>query len=106
MSPEDRAAWDRFNRQAKEHRLVTLPCVDCTPEFAAEMEAAYRCNGFPGAATPPRPPFQPNRRVVSYPAAERLERRRASWRAYRARLRAKRGMTTPPAAEPTGRSAP
>jgi len=51
------------------------------------MMAVYRCNGFPGMRYPPRVTSTPNRRVHRYEPEERQERRRASWRAYRRRVR-------------------
>lgn len=87
MTHEDRARWDRLNWQARTNRAA-LPCGDCTPEFAAEMRAEFRCNGFPGMTGLPRPEPTPGRRH-SCPPEVRRERRRASWRAYRERVRVK-----------------
>ena len=89
MDPEDRERWDRLNWQSRSSRAA-LPCGDCTPEFASQMMAVYRCNGFPGMRYPPRVTSTPNRRVHRYEPEERQERRRASWRAYRARIRARK----------------
>ena len=99
MDPEDRDRWDLLDRRAKFDNRARLPCVDCTPEFASQMMAQYRCNGFPGMRYPPRAAI-PVRRLRRYGPQERQERRRASWRAYRARVRA-RAMTGASAEERT-----
>lgn len=46
MSAEERTDWDRFAVGSPEYGLS--PCWDCSPEFAAQMTALYRCNGVPG----------------------------------------------------------
>jgi len=92
MSPAERTIWDRTIQFYRgDIRPIRLPCVDCTPAFSARMGKVYRCNGYPGMAAPPPIPTKgtAHRRGPEY-AEARLERRRASWRAYGARRRAKR----------------
>jgi hypothetical protein len=93
MTADERSRWDYLDWQARKgNGRPSIPCVDCTPEFANKMLAKYRCNGYPGMTSAPRPPFEP-RRGHPQPLAIRQERRRASWRAYRARCRAKAKAT-------------
>jgi hypothetical protein len=110
LSPEDRKRWDELNRQTKA-LSATLPCADCPREYAAEMFAKYRCNGFPGMTTIPKsgrqgPDMTVLRARVAYleegavALAARMasleeaitvapaDHRRAQWREYKARVRA------------------
>ena len=93
MSAAERTEWAAMlKRIRRDVRPVRLPCVDCLPEFAAEMAALYRCNGYPGMASVPKT-SSVGVRGHPQPLAIRAERRRASWRAYRARARAKARAT-------------
>jgi hypothetical protein len=78
--------WSAYNRRTA--KPARFPCVDCTPEFAAEMWTVGRCDGSPGMTTRPRPPFVGRRGRVVLDPTIRVERRRASWRAYGVRRRA------------------
>ena len=99
MTLEDRSEWERLDRVFDAHRgpdevpgSLRLPCVDCTSEFAEEMLAVNLCVGKPGMSESPRRPSIVHRgdRGVNKVSEEiRHARRIASWRAYRARTRAK-----------------
>jgi hypothetical protein len=47
MTPEERDGWYMWDKRVA-NSSGGVPCSDCTPEFAAEMRSAYRCNGVPG----------------------------------------------------------
>lgn len=83
MDDVEWGGWDMYNRRTG--WPARLPCVDCTPAFA-EMQGDL-CTGTPGMGRLPRPEMVLTRSTRSQPPAIRLERRRASWRAYRARAR-------------------
>ena len=55
---------------------VKSPCVDCLPDFAAEMRGEGLCDGTPRS-----------RRLQA--GETWTERRREQWRAYKARQRAR-----------------
>jgi hypothetical protein len=89
MSAEERTEWDAMVQALRRDiRPIKLPCVDCTAKFAAEMRAEFRCNGYPGMTSPPRPSSR-GRKVLD--PVERQERRRESWRKYRRKIRARDG---------------
>jgi len=80
MDAAEWAAWSETNDGRTPGLRVVLgaasPCHDCTLAFALEMRADGRCDGTPLATRP---------HVLT--DDERVNRRRAQWRAYRARER-------------------
>ena len=86
MSDEEWGAWDMYNRRTGSP--AQLPCVDCTPEFAER--AGNCCTGVPGMTHFPQPVVVLTRSTRAQPPEIRQARRRASWRAYRARIRARK----------------
>lgn len=88
MSADEQTDWDGFNRQVA--RPSRSPCVDCFLAFATEMRAEGRCNGVPGRARPRPPDVSVGvRGRTALDPEERHQRRLASWRKYRAKVRAR-----------------
>ena len=76
--------WRRASDAALIHRIVS-PCVECLPDFAAEMRVIGRCDGTPGD---PFVPVELAGRGVRYPTAEaRVLALRQTWRECARRYR-------------------
>jgi len=88
MTAGEWRVWALYDRRTARPGL--LPCADCLSGFAAEMRAVGLCTGSPGMTRFPYPVVVLTRSTRAQPLAIRQERRRASWRAYRARVRARK----------------
>ena len=93
MTPAEIDAWWRANRTIRnQERTAVSPCQDCSRIFADTMRMVGRCDGrYPGEITAPEDEDRRSR-AWAYPSEEeRLEARRASWRASQARRRTLQG---------------
>lgn len=85
MTPDEWALWQDANGLLKPHQRARRPCSDCPASFAVANRAAGTCDGHPyGMPTSQPKPLPVPRPVLSWEA--KVERRRAQWRAYRARV--------------------
>jgi hypothetical protein len=85
MSDDEWAAWQV---PIGGRPVPGWPCMDCPVAYYREMDAAGRCDGYPGATKrnmiqQPIPGGGPR----FLPTYQMRERRRAQWRAYQARKR-------------------
>jgi hypothetical protein len=78
--------WERWQEPIIDKDRITSPCAFCPSEWHVQMTAEGRCDSQP---------IHINGRPRLESSAQ-LERRRAQWRAYRARKRA--GNCASPAA--------
>ena len=86
MTPDEWALWQDANGLLKPHQRARRPCSDCPASFAVENRAAGTCDGHPyGMPTEPLAPLSWHE-ARALPELARVERYRARWRAYRARV--------------------
>lgn len=74
----DEGEWARWQEPIIDKDRIGSPCAFCPWEWHVEMRAVGRCDGQPLAQNG-RPRLE---------SSARMDRRRAQWRAYRARKRA------------------
>ena len=81
MDPAEAAEWAHWNATLPASQRAADPCEDCTVRFAVEMRLAGRCDSWPSTPVGGRP--------WNRTPDERQSARRAQWRAYKARQRAR-----------------
>lgn len=77
--------WDEWNAPLLGRKPTGYPCQDCPIYFAVEQRALGSCNGIPHGGLP-----GVGGRRQTYPTDVAVARRRAQWREYNRKRRARK----------------